>query len=95
MANRIIGNTYILDTASANVALPWPTNAKIAAVKLWSTDTTGIVELTAASTLDVLVKLVNSQDDDNTVGIYLGGVNFSSDIKMPTLTAGTAWVYFV
>lgn len=94
MANRIIGNVYILDTSSGNVPLPLPSKARVSAVKFWSTDTTGLMRLSAANTTDIVVELANSQDDDNTVGIYLGGVEFT-DLKLPTLTAGTAWVYFI
>ncbi len=97
MANRIVGNTYIIDTASGNTALPWPSKAKIMAINLFSTDTSGRVEFTASDTTDVVIKIAHTGDhfvdNDGVTSIYLGGVTFD-EMKVPVLTAGTAWVYF-
>lgn len=84
MANRIVDNIYILDTGSANVAIPWPLNAKIMAIKLIGTE----VQLSGANTTNVLVRMTGNDY------MYMGGVNFGPDLKLPVLTAGTAWVYF-
>ena len=93
MANQILGNTYILDTGSANTPLPWPNNAKVQAVTFWSSNTTGELVLSGVNTFNVVVRLTNPNDDPTTLGVYLGGINFT-EIKLPTLTAGTAWIYF-
>ena len=84
MANRIIDNVYILDTGSANVLIPWPNTAKVMGIGLTGTE----VRISGADTTNVLVRLTSNEYR------YLGGVNFGPDIKLPVLTAGTAWVYF-
>ena len=94
MANRIVGNVYILDTGSANTALPWNSGTHIQSVAFWSTDTTGRMVLSGADTTNHVVVLENPNDDETTVGIYLGGVPFS-EMKLPTLTAGTGWIYLI
>ena len=93
VANQIVDNVYILDTSSANLPLPWPASGRIQAVLFWSSDTTGSCILTGANTTQVLVRLSNPINAPGTVGAVLGGVIIGS-AKLPTLTAGTAWVYF-
>lgn len=84
MANRILDNCYVLDTASATSALTWPTNAKIMGIKLIGTE----VQLTGITTTNVLVRMTGNDY------MFMGGVYFGPDIKVAVLTAGTAWVYF-
>jgi len=94
MANRIAGNVYILDTASGNVTIPWPGKMKIESVLFWASTTAGRLILTEASTADAIVSLgmpeVGVGGGNN--GQYLGGVEVQ-ELKVLTLTAGTAWLY--
>ena len=98
MANRIEGNVYIVDSAMGNQGLKgvgssgWLENSKINAISFWSSDTTGRVIFTGTTTTNSIVVLTNPNDDPTTVGCFLGGITFS-DMKCPTLTAGTAWIY--
>ena len=93
MANRLVGNTWILDTASGNTLIPIHSGGmEVGAVTFWSLNSTGVCEISGANTTDVLVKLTNPNPDDATVGIVLNGIDFD-EIKLPTLTAGTAWIY--
>jgi hypothetical protein len=94
MANRIVGNVYIVDSSTGNVAMSWPSKAKIGSVAFWSTNTTGEVIFTGADTTNVVIRLANPNNAATTVGLYLGGVNYT-EMKVPTLTAGTAWFYLV
>lgn len=94
MANQILGNIYILDTGSGNTSIPWNVGSRIQSVAFWSTDSTGLMELSMANTSQVIVKLANPNNADTTVGIYLGGLSVT-EMKLPVLTAGTGWIYFV
>ena len=94
MANRIVGNVYIIDTGSANGAIPWLRDAKVASVAFWAADTTGEIIISTVDTTDVIVRLTASNNPASVSQLFLGGVNFPDVIKIPTLTAGTAWIYF-
>ena len=94
MANRIVGNVYIIDTGSANIALPWLSGTRISCIAFWSSDTTGTLRLTGSNTTNTIAYFSNPTNVPNTVGAYLGGVNFK-EMKVPTLTAGTAFIYMV
>lgn len=95
MANRIVGNVYIIDSANGNTAIPWLDGTKIATITFWSSDSTGKLQITGASTADVLFQVTNPVNVPNTVGAYLGGNYFKDVVKILTLTAGTAWVYLL
>lgn len=104
--NRLVGNVIIIDSAmgnaliltSANQAMQL-TNFHANAVMFWSSDTTGRMIISSADTTNHLVSL----------GWVNGGAGFSpatqstqfgqkqtiADLKIPTLTAGTAWIYLV
>jgi hypothetical protein len=91
MANRIVDHTYILDTASANVALPLGGKFIVNSVAFWSANT-GKVILAGDSTADHLVVIQSPDASGSTRSVALGGVSFDT-LKVPTLTAGTAWIY--
>lgn len=93
MANRLVGNVYIIDSALNNVSLPWPNTATVSGIAFWSTNTTGLAVFTGADTTNVIKVLSNPNNAPATVGIILNRVQFS-EMKIPTLTAGTAWIYF-
>lgn len=93
MANRIVGNTYILDTGSANTPLPW-NHGKIMAAAAWFSGPTGLAIFSGANTTDVVIRLAATLSTGaSTDKIFFGGVDFQ-EMKLPTLTAGTAWLYF-
>lgn len=95
MANRIVGSVYYIDSALNNVSLPWLAGARIQSISLWSADSTGTVIFTGANTTDVVARLSSPANGNTgqTNHIYLGGVRFD-EMKVPTITAGTAWIYF-
>lgn len=93
MANRIVGNIVIVDSAMGNSSILTPNpKLKAATVAFWSPDTTGNLILTGISTADHVVRLTNPNNNPTTVGIVMPDV-YLEDIKVPTLTAGTAWIY--
>ena len=83
-----------MDSALNNVSLPWNAGTHVQSVAFWGTDTTSTLVLSGANTTDVILRLENPNDDETTVGAYLGGVRFS-EMKVPTVTAGTAWIYLL
>jgi len=92
MANRIVGNVYIIDTVGD---LDGPDNLKINSIAFWSTDSTGALILCVkATSANELVKLNNNQNQAFTVPLHLGGV-YLKDVNVKTLTAGTAWLYLI
>ena len=100
MANRLVDNVYIIDSAMGGHPLlgknsaSWLSGSKVQSFVLWSTDTTGKAVFTTADTTNAVSGLANPNDDPATIESVLGGIYFS-DMRVPTLTAGTAWVYFL
>ena len=93
MANRLVGNVYIVDSALNFVALPWNQGARVKSISAWFLNATGEVNFTDANTADVLVRLTAPNTGAGYNTVYLGGICFDN-LKVPTLTAGTAWIYF-
>ena len=95
MANRIVGNTYILDTSSANVALPWNSGSRIKAINVWFADSSGVVQLSGSNTSNFVFHAVHPANNnaDQSFNYVLNGATFD-EMKAPIITAGTAWVYF-
>ena len=93
MANRIVGNTYIID--SGTIALTDGLLMRVNAVALWSIDTSGELWLTYQSnTADTAVRIRNNQSQPFMLPQYLGGVQFK-DLRVQVLTAGTGFLYLV
>ena len=97
MANRIVHNVVIVDSAMGN-AVNWISTGtasfshmEMTHVSFWSSDTTGLLEISGANTTNVIVKLANPFDNDTTLG--QGIVTRLGDIKIPTVTAGTGFIY--
>jgi len=93
MANRRVGNVYIIDSAGTLDLAQW----KIQSVAFYSTDTTGelvIVDFDGLSTTtSELIHIRNNQNQPFMLPMYLGGVNFQNRLRIQTMTAGTAWFY--
>lgn len=108
MANRIVGNIYIIDSQqAATVPLAWPSNAKIATVAFWSGDTSGRLIMTMGGNSNNAVismgHLVHGQAASGNLisitpatqwGSFSPAVYFDQ-LAVATLTAGTAWLYMV
>ena len=97
MANQILGNVYIIDVGSADEAFQWNSGTKITAIKCWFDNSSGEAIFTFANTSNVFAKLVHNSVNNEAQN---GGISFGegvpmSEMKVPTLTAATAWVYFV
>lgn len=95
MANRLIGNVYIVDSALNNVALPWNAGSRISSIRAWFLDTTGIARFTGADTTDavcVLIANAPAAGTGTTDQANLENIAFDN-MKIPALTAGTAWIY--
>ena len=93
MANRIVDNTYIIDTASANVPIPVGSGIRIRSILLWGANTTATAIFTGADTTNVLARLSIGDAGTNggNAGYNFGDTNWSN-LKVPTLTAGTAFI---
>lgn len=96
MANRILGNVYLLD--SGLQTLSFPTKASIRAIALYGADTTARLVLTLVSdTRDAVVALANPVHFPNTTGITFGGDTgwaVADTLRVLNLTAGTGYIYF-
>lgn len=108
MANRLVGNTYIIDSQTNAVGLSWLSNSFVNAVSFYATGTDGAMEL--ASTLDtsnVLIRFGILNHTLSSVGttsvisnqfnqpntILLNGVRIDQ-LSVKTLVNGTGFIYF-
>lgn len=93
MANRIDGNVYIIDTGSGDTAIPFP-SADILGVGAWFSGPTGEVQLSTATTTNVFLRITATLSAGACSNyVFLGGLSVD-ELKVPILTAGTAWIYF-
>jgi len=108
MANRIIGNVIIVDSGMGNVELGGAASSmsqyRVSTIAVYSLDTTASVIISGANTTDViarfdilsLVTLVDSQGTaivQNPTVLHIGpGINLEG-IKVPVVTAATAFFY--
>ena len=98
MANRLRGNVIIVDSAMGNAfilnsaAVVVDQAWYVQSIALWSTGTDGVVRFSHTDTTDVIVILENPFQFDATVSMVLNGVRLD-ELKVPTLTAGTAFIY--
>ncbi len=104
MANRIVGNVYIIDSQmGAGAALiigspAWPKNAFIQAIGFWASSTASVWEMVFASnTAACCWKLAPETSPTPSAGTFvsmnLGGVSFD-ELRCKTLTTGTGFIYF-
>lgn len=107
MANRIVGNVIIVDSAMGNVVLLTSANQavnldelSVSAFGFWSVDTTSAIILTEANTATDLVYIqgyfVNgagtSTNPRMTFSSFAKPVKIGN-LKAPTVTAGTGFIY--
>lgn len=104
MANRLVGNVIIIDSAMGNQFILQLANSSMQltnfhanAVMFWSSDTTGRMIISGVDTSNHLVSLgwLNGGAGfaPATQGTQFGQKQTVADLKIPTLTAGTAWIY--
>lgn len=93
MANRTVGNTYIIDTGSANTAIPWNAGARIESVSVWFSASNGALTLADANTANTLLRIVHDGGNNRakSYNYYLGVC--VDNLTVPVLTSGTAWIY--
>lgn len=97
MANRIRGNVIIVDSAASTVAITTPgdkSNIEIIGIAFWSLNSTGLLEIAdATSSSDIVVKLSNPVNGPATVWSNFSGMWSGKEMRINTLTVGTAWIY--
>lgn len=92
MANRIESNVYIIDTGSGNTAIPFP-SADIVGVGAWFSGATGEVQLSGPNTTNVILRMTATGTGNSSNYWPLPDLQLD-ELKVPVLTAGTAWIYF-
>lgn len=109
MANRIVGNVVIVDSAMGNAFILAQGGSPIHEVRLhanmvsfFSNDTTGRLQISGVNTTNIIVSmgwLVNGTGSASVVpasqNTSFGQEQPLDSLKVPTLTAGTAWIYLV
>lgn len=106
MANRIAGNTIIVDSAMGNAFILTSANMPVHLGKLhvnqvafWSSDTTGLMQISETDTSSIICKLgwmangTGTSLQAATLATSFGKEQCWEFLKIPTLTAGTAWIY--
>lgn len=101
MANRIVGNIYIIDsqTGAANSLQPnsasWLDNHLVSGFALWGADTTAAIELVFATQTDACAWKANyTQLGQNPVQSNLGEAVYFRELRCKTLVSGTGFIYF-
>ena len=97
MANRLVSNVIIVDSAAGNTpivnsisnSVGQMTKFHVNSVMFFGNDTTGRLQVSAVDTTNVIIQLG---------GIFVSSTQFGQqqpleDLKIPLLTAGTAWIY--
>ena len=105
MANRLVDNFIIVDSAMGNLNAVGGTSASITtfyvnAFAFLAGGTNGACIISGADTTDHIFRAtyVNSETGSTISVAGLQTLNFSvpqkfGDLKVPTLTAGTAWIF--
>lgn len=103
MANRIVGNIYIIDSASgATTDLAWPSNLKCKSAAFWSSTTAGELILTMGGTNNqvihfsflTLLAASNTSVVPATQSLSFGDGVYFDALAVGTITAGTGFLYF-
>ena len=98
MANRLVGNVLIIDSAQGTAlstnSFP-ASGAEITSIFFYATDTTGELRLTdGASTANTIVHVRSNQSQPYCFPYYLNGYRLQNPPIPLTVTAGTAFIYF-
>lgn len=106
MANRIAGSVVIVDSAMGNAFILTSANMpvqitkmKVNSISFWSSDTTGAMQVSESNTTNVICQftwIVNGAGTGfqaATQSTSFGNAQPFEGLKIPTLTAGTAWIY--
>ena len=107
MANRIVGNVIIVDSAMGNVLLLNSAGRvvnldelSVSAFAFWTVDTTGTIILTEANTATDLVYIqgyfsngAGASANPRTVFNSFAKPVKIGNLKAPTVTAGTGFIY--
>lgn len=98
MANRIVGKTYIIDSASGlGASLPWPTaGLDIHTIVFYAQDSGSKFELVYSSdTSNSAISIANPNTLAATIDVHFGEPHlFTEALYVKTLNTGTAWLYF-
>ena len=97
MANRLISNVLIIDSSAGNAfIIDTISNSAgqmkkfhVNAIMFFGNDTTGRLQVSSVDTSGIIVQLG---------GIFVSSTQFGQqqpleELKVPLLTAGTAWIY--
>lgn len=101
MANRIVGNVYIIDS-SLGIGNPliintgsWLDNHLVSAFGFWGNDTTAQIELVFASATDTTAfRSGHSNTNANMNWSSFGDSVYFKELRCKTLTNGTGFIYF-
>jgi hypothetical protein len=95
LANRIVGNVIIVDSAMGNGLMLASANQVVSidtffvnSVVLFQADTTALIEISELNTSNAVIKLNRILD-----AVYFSTPQKFTDLKIPVLTAGTAYIY--
>ena len=97
MANRKVGNTWIIDTNGALATQPATLRSlsKIAAIGFYSIDTTAVVKISLSSdTTNIVVPLATNINVAN-FNVFQYGGWYVDELTAVTVTAGTAYLYLI
>ncbi len=97
MSNRLISNVLIVDSAAGNTpiistisnSVGMITKFHVNAVMFFGNDTTGLLQVASADTTGIILKLGGM----NVSSTQFGKEQTLEDLKVVTLTVGTAWFY--
>ena len=97
MANRIVNNTIIVDSATINLDFPGVGNyAYVQQIAFWSTDSTGLFELSLQSnTTNVVVKMASPLNQPNTINSRFPGGQRFEKLYVRFVTVGTGFIYLI
>lgn len=108
MANRIVNNVVIVDSAMGNAFILTSANQSmdykffhVNEIAFWSSDTTGRLIISAIDTTNHLISMgwmangAGAGFSPATQRTSFGQKQTLADLKIPILTAGTAWIYLV
>ena len=95
MANRLVNNTYIIDSGQTLTGLNWGEQRKVNAIHCAFNDTSGrIVFAFTSNTSNIFLTAASNSTTPYTLPYYFGG-QYVDQITPILITAGTAFIHFV